>query len=731
MANGQGEGSTDRDRGRDWRDVVAKQRTDTPRLELSRGRSQPLGSRADAGGVNFSIYSEHATEVELLLFSSHDQAEPDHVIAFDPAVNKSFHFWHGYVSGLAAGQIYAFRVDGPSDTRESGRRFNRNKVLIDPYALGNVNTLWDRQSAVGPQDNVATSMRCVVIDPHDYDWEGDQPLNIPLADTVIYETHVRGLTRSPTSNTQNPGTFLGVIEKIPYLKSLGITAVELLPIYDFDEQEVLRIGPDGNPLRNYWGYDPYSYFAPQSSYCTSPELGNHLREFRDMVKALHRAGLEVILDVVYNHTSEGNENGPVISFKGLANEAYYHLYPPDRRYYMNYSGTGNTLNANHPLVTKKIIESLEYWVTEHHVDGFRFDLGSVLSRGPDGAEMPIPPSLWGIELSRVLADTKLIAEAWDAGGLYEVGRFPGKRWSQWNGPYRDDIRRFVKGDPGLVGAVATRIGGSNDLFGPEEELPTNSINFITCHDGFTLNDLVSYNYKHNDANGENNRDGSDDNKSWNCGVEGPTDDPGVEDLRRRQIKNFAALLLLSRGIPMILGGDEFRRTQNGNNNAYCQDNELSWFDWGLADKNADMMRFFQQMIGLRKRLATLRSPQFFDGNRVNDRGVPEVGWHGTELGAPGWNDPNAAALAFTLAGFGDDPDLHVILNMSHLDLEFELPVIGGRQWVRAVDTSQLSPYDIAEPGAETPVTQPRYPAGARSVAVLISQPLTTSRKGRG
>jgi isoamylase len=707
---------------------VAKEQLRPSGLELSRGRSQPLGSRADADGVNFSIYSEYATGVELLLFSSHEQTQPDRVIAFDPSINRSFHFWHGHVTGIEAGQIYAYRVSGPSDTPTTGWRFNRNKVLIDPYGLGHVNTLWDRQTAVGPDNNVETSMRSVVISPQDYDWEGDQPLNIPLSDTVIYETHVRGLTKSPTANSAYPGTFLGVIDKIPYLKSLGVTAVELLPIFDFDEHEVLRTTPDGTALRNYWGYDPYSHFAPQSAYCTSPELGLQLREFRDMVKALHKAGIEVILDVVYNHTSEGNENGPVINFRGLANEAYYHLYPPDKRYYMNYSGTGNTFNANHPLVSKLILESLEYWVTEHHVDGFRFDLGSVLARGLDGAEMTIPPVLWNIELSQVLADTKVIAEAWDAGGLYEVGRFPGPRWCQWNGPYRDDVRRFVKGDPGLVGAVASRIGGSADFFSPAGQLPTNSVNFITCHDGFTLNDLVSYNGKHNEANGEGNRDGSNDNQSWNCGVEGPTDDPGVDDLRRRQIKNFAAVLLLSRGVPMLLGGDEFRRTQSGNNNAYCQDNEISWFDWGLADKNVEVVRFFRQMIDFRKRFATLRAQRFFDGRRVNERGVAEVAWHGTALGAPGWNDPNGRALAFTLGGFDGDPDLHVILNMSDLSLDFELPEIGGRQWSRALDTAQPSPNDIADPGTESPVTQPSYRAEGRSVAVLVSQPLPRSRK---
>ncbi|MGH9122910.1 MAG: glycogen debranching protein, partial [Acidimicrobiales bacterium] len=520
--------------------MPARKRKD---LLVSAGDAQPLGATIDGEGVNFSIYSEYASSVTLLLFDSEKSTEPEQMITFDPEMNKSFHFWHAHVAGLKAGQLYAYRVGGPFEPDHSGLRFNPNKVLLDPYALGNVNTLWSRSCALGPGDNVGTSMRSVVIDADDYDWEGDEPLHIPLSDTVIYEVHVRGFTRSASSGVAHPGTFKGLIEKIPYLTSLGVTAVELLPIYDFDESDVLRNSPDGNPLHNYWGYDPYGHFAPQSSYCTDAAAGRHIAEFRDMVKALHRAGIEVILDVVYNHSGEGNQNGPTISFRGLANEAYYHLVPYDKQYYMDYSGCGNTLNANHPVVTKYIIESLEYWVTEMHVDGFRFDLGSVLSRGPDGAPMSVPPVLWNIELSRVLWDTKLIAEAWDAGGLYQVGRFPGKRWSQWNGPYRDEMRAYVKGDGGLIGAVATRVGGSSDLFAPEGELPTNSINFITCHDGFTLNDLVSYNGKHNEANGEGNRDGSDDNRSWNCGTEGPTDDPDISALRERRMRGFVATML--------------------------------------------------------------------------------------------------------------------------------------------------------------------------------------------
>lgn len=690
------------------------------KVEALPGRPQPLGATPDGEGVNFSLYAEHATGVELLLFSTHDAAAPEHVVVLDPVVNRDFHFWHVYVKGIQSGQMYAYRVDGPFDP-SAGYRFNRNKVLIDPYARGNVDLVWNRVDATGLTDNVATSMRSVVIDCGSYDWEGDRPLNTPLNQTLIYEMHVRGFTCSPTSGCGQPGKFAAVIEKIPYLKELGITAVELLPIFDFDEGEVLRHGPDGENLRNFWGYDPYSFFAPQLWYCVNPEGGNHLDEFRDMVKALHKAGIEVILDVVYNHTSEGNHEGPAISFRGLANESYYHLSSQDRRYYMNYSGTGNTINANHPLMTKLISDSLKYWVTECHVDGFRFDLGSVLSRGPDGSVLAMPPVVWAIELDEVLADTKVIAEAWDAGGLYQVGGFPGERWCEWNGRYRDDIRRFVKGDPGLVAAMATRIAGSSDLYQAEGRRPTNSINFVTAHDGFTLNDLVTYNWKHNEANGEGNRDGADDNNSWNCGVEGETDDPEIERLRQRQIKNFAAILLLSQGVPMILSGDECRRTQLGNNNSYCQDNHIGWFDWELVDKNVDMLRFFRQMIAFRNRHAIFSRRNFFNG-AVNDRGLADVGWHGCRLNEPGWTDGNGRALAFTLGARGAEPDAHVVLNMFSLGLDFELPQVEGRQWWKAIDTAQPSPADILEPGNETLVDGNLCHAHGHSVVVLLSKP---------
>jgi len=682
------------------------------------GSPHPLGAVPEPDGVNFSLFTQNATGVELLLFETPDSALPSQTIRLDPFVNKTFHFWHVFVCGLEAGAHYAFRVDGPFNP-SAGHRFDRNKVLIAPYARGNNDNLWDRGAACLPGDNVATSMRSVVIDTSGYDWEGDQPLRRALADSVIYEMHVRGFTRSPSSGVRHPGTFGGVIEKIPYLKNLGVTAVELLPVFDFDETAVLRT-MDGHPLTNYWGYSTIGFFAPQSSYCVNPEAGAHLREFRDMVKALHRAGIEVILDVVFNHTDEGNQLGPTFSFRGIDNRTYYFLTPWDLQYYMDYSGCGNTFNCNHPIAQKLIVECLRYWVLEAHVDGFRFDEGSILARGEDGTPSAHPPVVWQIELDDDLADSKVIAEAWDAAGLYQIGQFPGDRWSEWNGRYRDDVRRFVKGDPGMIGAVASRLAGSADLYQAKGELPTNSINFVTCHDGFTLNDLISYNEKHNLANGEDNRDGINDNLSWNCGVEGPALDAAVEALRNRQLRNFAAILLLSRGVPMMVAGDEVRRTQGGNNNAYCQDNETGWFDWTLVEKCADLHRFWKGMIEFRKRHAALRLGQFFTG-AVNERGLTDVTWCGTSLKSPDWNDPEARTLALTLAGFNGDGDIHVMLNMHWENHDFELPVVAGRRWLCAVDTAQAPPLDIADPGAERPVAAGAYSVHGRSVVVLVNE----------
>ncbi len=693
------------------------------------GRSHPLGAIPDADGVNFSIYSDQATGVELLIFDAHDDLDPVQTIHLDPVANKTFYFWHVYVRGLKSGAHYAYRVSGPNDVKGRGDRYNPNKVLIDPYAFGNTDTLWDRGAACGTADNLHTSMRSVVIDISGYDWEGDKPINRPMEESVIYEMHLAGFTKSPNSGVSDGkrGTFAGAIEKIPYLKSLGVTAVELLPVFDFDTKEGVREMPDGSRLCNYWGYSTVGFFAPHSSYCMSPECGNHMDEFRDMVKAFHKADIEVILDVVYNHTSEGNEQGPVMHFKGLANSTYYMLSHEDRAYYMNYTGCGNSVNANHPITEKFIIDSLEFWVKEMHVDGFRFDEAVVLTRDENGAPMPNPPVIWQIELSETLADSKVIAECWDAEGLNESGHFPGFRWGEWNGRYRDSMRRFIKGDPGLIGLVASSIGGSAEVFQYGGELPVNSVNFITCHDGFSLNDLVSYNEKHNSANGEGNRDGMDDNLSWNCGAEGPTGDPGVEWMRNQQVKNFAAILMLSQGVPMICGGDEVRRTQGGNNNAYCQDNEISWFDWTLPDKHKDTLRFFQQMIAFRKAHPILRRTRFFNG-QLNDRGLPDVAWHGCQLNGPGWNDPDCRVLAFTMAGFGDDPDIHVMMNMHWDALPFEIPQVASRTWHRVVDTSLPSPDDICEQGDETSVDNNVYIVNSRSIVVLISKDLRTGEE---
>ena len=687
------------------------------------GRPLPLGPTVDGEGVNFSIYCGQATGVELLLFDRHDSADPFQVITLQPELNCTFMFWHVYVLGLEPGYHYAYRVDGPHDVYGQGQRYNRNKVLIDPYARGISISLWNRAAACGPDDNLATALHGMVINTSGYDWEGDMPLRLPMTNTVIYELHVGGFTRSPSSGCRYPGTFAGVVEKIPYLKQLGITAVELMPVSAFDAQEGNSINPvDGRPLTNYWGYSSLGFFSPHPGYCISPDDATHLTEFRDMVKALHHAGIEVLLDVVFNHTSEGNEKGPTISLRGLDNAAYYYLDPQDRQGYLDYSGCGNTVSCNHPIVSKLILECLEFWAKEMHVDGFRFDEGSILSRGPDGKPMEYPPIIWSVELSDTLADVKVIAEAWDAAGLYQVGYFPGRRWAEWNGRYRDDVRRFVIGEPGLVGVVASRIAGSADIFQAGGELPMNSVNFITCHDGFTLNDLVSYNHKHNAANGEGNRDGADQSYSWNCGVEGPSGIQAVEALRERQIRNFLAILLLSRGVPMLLAGDEFRRTQQGNNNAYCQDNEMSWIDWSLLGTHSGLFRFCRLMIAFRKGHFNLHGGRFFTG-QANERGHRDITWHGTTLNSPGWNDPTAQVLAFTLGSGVLDTEMHVMLNMSDTDLSFEIPALdtSPRNWYRAIDTALPSPRDIATPGEETLAPAHLYLVRSKSVVVLIAK----------
>jgi glycogen operon protein len=679
------------------------------------GSAHPAGVTVYPDGVNFAIFSQAATEVLLLLFDDARATEPAQIVRLDPFQNKTFHFWHVFVRGCGPGTFYAYRVDGPNDP-QNGNRFNPNKVLISPYAREIRKDLWKRSNAVGPQDNLATSMRCAVVDLDAYDWEGDRPLQRPIHESIIYEMHVGGFTRSPTSGVAHPGTFAGLIEKIPYLKALGVTAVEFLPIFDFDDTET-TLNAAGEPLRNYWGYSTVGFFSPHLGYASSVGACSCLNQFRDAVKALHRAGIEVILDVVFNHTDEGNQLGPTQSFRGIDNRTFYLLDPNNLSLYSNYSGVGNTLNANHPVPQKMIVDCLRFWVQQGHVDGFRFDEGSILARGEDGTPLPHPPVIWQIELDDVLADTKVIAEAWDAAGLYQVGHFPGDRWAEWNGQYRDEVRRFLRGEPGLVGRIASRLGGSADIYQGRGQTPVNSINFVTVHDGFTLNDLVSYNDKHNEANGEGNQDGINNNCSWNCGVEGETTDPGIDALRRRQIKNAILLLMLSRGVPMLLAGDEIRRTQRGNNNAYNQDNATSWMDWSLVEANKDVLRFVRGAAAFRRAHAALWRPAFYSGE-INERGMTDITWHGTKLHGPGFDDPLGRALAFTVAGFGGSPDLHVMVNMFWEPLDFEVPAEPGRRWRLAIDTFDASPRDLYEPADRPPFDASVCAVRGRSIVVL-------------
>jgi isoamylase len=700
-------------------------------FRTSAGTRYPPGVLAGPDGVNFSIHSRDATAVELLLYAGPDSPEPLAVLSLDPHENRTYFAWHIFVHDLAPGVNYTWRVHGPADTVRSGHRFNPNKELVDPWARTVTMERWNRGRATDPYDDGHHSIRGVVLPPDDYDWEGDRPLNHPLQHSVIYELHVGGFTRHPSAGVAHPGTFAGLIEKIPYLQSLGITDVELLPVMAFDPQDLPPAGK-ARGLRNYWGYSPHSFWAPHPGYCVDPRDGQQVREFRDMVKALHRAGIGVILDVVFNHTAEAGVDGPTINFKGLDNPNFYHLDPADRRRYRDYTGCGNTLNCNHPLVAAMICNCLEYWVREMHVDGLRFDLASVLARGESGEPLPNAPVVWAIELSDTLTHSRLIAEAWDAGGLYQVGAFPGMRWAEWNGRYRDLMRRFVRGDGGLLGETATRLAGSSDLYQPQGELPINSINFITCHDGFTLWDLVSYNHKHNEANGEGNRDGSDDNLSWNCGAEGPTDDPKVLALRRRQAKNIMAVLLLSQGVPMLLAGDEVLRTQRGNNNAYCQDNEISWLDWRLVEENAEMLRFTRELIALRKRHRNLQRRHFLTGAPWRDATLPDVTWHGERLGQPAWDDPNERLLALTLAPrVPGEPALHIIFNMHDQPRSVELPKLAGLRWHLAVDTALSAPKEIVPPGQQRPHTHDHYVAQPRSVVVLEGREKGVVAKGKG
>jgi isoamylase len=684
-------------------------------LDVRVGRPFPFGASRVPGGVNFSVYSNNATAMTLVLFRRGERL-PFAELPF-PEAFRIGGVYSMTVLGLDADTLeYGYRADGPWRP-EDGHRFDADRILSDPYAtvIGGAEH-WGERSA----SNDLYRHRAA-LSYQDFDWAGDRQLDLRLRDLVIYELHLRGFTRHPSSKVAAPGTFAGLVEKIPYLKSLGVNCVELMPVFQFDECDTQGRQPqEGRRLFNYWGYSTVGFFAPNAAYAATSEYGMQVDEFKNLVKQLHRAGIEIILDVVFNHTAEGDERGPTISFRGLDNQTYYMLTPEG--YYYNFSGTGNTMDCNQPVVRGFVLDCLRYWVSEFHVDGFRFDLASILDRASDGTPLPNPPLLETLAADPILRDTKLIAEAWDAGGLYQVGSFPDYcRWSEWNGKYRDTVRKFLKGDTGTAGELAARLLGSPDLYGRRG--PAASVNFVTAHDGFTLNDLVSYDQKHNEANGEGNRDGDNGNHSWNCGHEGPTDDPAVLALRRRQVRNALLLLLCSHGVPMLLAGDEVGRTQNGNNNAYCLD-EPSWFDWSLVDTNADLLTFTSRVIAFRNAHPAFRRSAHATGHR-RDGVFPEVSWHGADAWTPDWSAH--CRLIATMFADGDDC-VYLAANAHWEGHDVELPELpAGLRWHLFADTwaardatgSRCAAY---EPGHE-PVLDDQGGAylGPRSVVVLVAR----------
>jgi glycogen operon protein len=690
----------------------------SPDFAVLRGHPIPFGASPSWRGVNFSVYARHATAVSLVLFAPGEET-PAAEFPLDPRYNRTGDVWHAFLRGLDPSVTWAWRAERSIEPGAPWHRYGRT-LLLDPYARAVAGAEeWGADPTPGeqtPWDRVRA--RRGVVHAKEFDWGFDQPIDRHLADSVIYELHVRSFTRHPSSGVGNPGTFRGVVEKIPYLVDLGVTAVELMPVTEFEENDSDRRDPaTGERLRNLWGYHPVSFFAPRSAYAAGRAPGAAVDEFREMVKALHEAGIEVILDMVFNHTGEGDEKGPTHSFRGLDNSTYYILDGDGR--YTNFSGCGNTFNCNHPVVRNVVLDALRYWVTEMHVDGFRFDLASILGRGRDGSVLANPPLLEQIAADPVLANAKLIAEAWDAAGLYQVGHFPNwGRWAEWNGRYRDDVRRFVKGDPGMVSALATRLSGSADLYQGGGRAPYHSINFVTSHDGFPLADLFTYSRKYNEANGEGNRDGGDDNNSWNCGFEGPGAPPEVGRLRRRMARNALALLLVSQGVPMLLAGDEAGRTQRGNNNAYCQDNEISWFDWDLVGKNADLFRFVRTLVRFRKGSPLLRRRSFV----AEGPGSAPVTWHGHTPYRPDWS-PGAVCLGMHLKDPGKGDDVYVVANAGHEAHRVELVAPSeGRRWHVVADTYREPPADVHEEGTEPLVVDPaRFEVGPRSVVVLVGK----------
>jgi isoamylase len=691
-------------------------------FRLRAGRPLPFGATLVPGGVNFSVFSRRATAATLVLFEK-GSAEPLAEIPF-PREFRIGDVFAMTVFDLDIERIeYGYRMDGPFDPA-SGQRFDPRVVLMDPYAKAiSGRNVWGEP----PDWNRPFQYRSCLV-PEDFDWEDDRPLEIPLEDSIIYETHVRGFTRHPSSGVRHPGTFAGLMEKLPYLRELGVNCIELMPIFEFDEFDNSRTHPGtGERLLNCWGYNTVGFFAPKAGFAATGRFGMQVDELKTLVKELHRQGIEVILDVVYNHTAEGNEHGPTISYRGLDNSTYYMLTPEG--YYFNFSGVGNTVNCNDPVVRDMVLDSLRYWVSEFHIDGFRFDLAAILGRDPSGRPLANPPLLEALAFDPILGKCKLIAEAWDAGGLYQVGSFPAYgRWAEWNGKYRDTLRKFLRSDSGQLGELSQCLQGSPNLYGWNGRGPTASINFITCHDGFTLHDLVSYDHKHNEANGEDNRDGSDDNLSWNSGAEGDTDDPHIQALRLRRMKSAVALLMVSQGVPMLLAGDEVGRSQAGNNNNYCNDNALSWFDWSLVESRSGLLRFVKNCIAFRKLHPVLRSARHPRNSDFLGLGSSDISWHGTRAWFADWS-PESRLLAFMLDGRyardGQMPDdsLYVVMNGHWEPLTVELPAPpDGGSWHVFANTGADAPDDSYEPG-----TEPRLPeqrellVGARSVVILVSR----------
>ncbi len=689
-------------------------------FKLRRGRPLPFGATMVPNGVNFSIFSSASTSCTLVLFQK-GAAQPMVEIPF-PAEFRIGNVYSMIVFDLDYEVLeYGYRLDGPWDPSR-GERFDKSQILCDPYArsIGG-RDVWLQK----PDWNDAYWHRARLVF-EDFDWENDRPLELPIEDLVIYEMHVRGFTRHPSSGVRHPGTFAAIRQKIPYLKELGVNCLELMPIFEFDEWENSRLHPvTGQQLVNYWGYSTLAFFAPKAGYAATGRLGMQVDEFKTLIKELHQHGIEVILDVVFNHTAEGDHRGPTISFRGIDNKTYYMLTPNGE--YYNFSGTGNTLNCNHPVVRGMVIDCLRYWASEYHIDGFRFDLASILGRDQNGAPLANPPLLEGLAYDPVLAKCKLVAEAWDAGGLYQVGSFPAYgRWAEWNGKYRDAIRRFLKGDLGLVGEVSARVQGSPDLY--PHRGPTASVNFVTCHDGFTLLDLVSYGDKHNEANGEGNADGANDNHSWNSGWEGSCEDAGVNDLRHRQVKNALTLLLLSQGVPMILMGDEMGRTQTGNNNAYCHDSEITWLDWSLLERNAALFRYVSRMIAFRRAHRVLRNRCHFQHHEAQAGGYPEISFHGTRAWYCDWST-GSRVFAFMLCGKQSgqgalaDDCIYVAINMYWEALAYEVPGLPeGHHWHVFANTSVKPPGDICDLGLEPRLENQReILVGARSIMVLVGR----------